>query len=321
MKRLIFPSLILGILFGLSLPGSALAIDSSEATYISLGVSPITHEVQLTPGHTVTGSFRVSNPIKSQTQLDFRVSVAPYSVTTDTYDADFDHQNSLTQLSQWVTLTRDSGTLAPGESADIGYIIKVPRDAPPGGQYCAFIAEIVNDANTPHAGASIVTSARVASLLYATVDGEIHSEGFVLHNDIQKFIFNEPLKVASIVKNTGNIHLPATYTLEVFPLFSDEEVYTNAEKPDVATILPGTQYLSQVSWNESPQLGIFRVRQTVAFGKETSTKEKLVFLCPSWFFMAVMIFFSLCIAWIVYRIYVRRKLAKYANNSTPFQAS
>lgn len=321
MKHPLLSSLILGILFGLCLCGDAFATEATDATYVSLGISPISHEVQLRPGHAITGSFRVMNPSKSQTQLEYRISVVPYSIAGDSYKADFDRHSSLTQLSQWITLTRDSGTLDPGEGVDIGYIINVPQDAPPGGQYAAFLAEIVNDTDISSTSMSIATSARIASLLYATVDGELHSEGFILHNDIQKFIFNESLKVSAVVKNTGNIHLPATYTIEVYPLFSDEEVYTNAEKPQTVTILPGTQYLSQVAWEESPQLGIFRVRQTIAFGAETSTKEKLVFLCPSWFFVAVMIFFSLCIVWIVYRIYIRRKLAKYANNSTPFQAS
>ena len=114
------------------------------------------------------------------------------------------------------------------------------------------------------------------------------------------------MSATSIVENTGNTHANAEYVLQVYPLFGNEEVYTNEENPMTLTILPETQRFNTVTWPNAPHLGIFRVKQTVTIFGETSVTEKVVFLCPIWFMFIVLAIIFCAIFWIITRIRARK---------------
>ncbi|MBQ9180593.1 hypothetical protein IJ135_00645, partial [Candidatus Saccharibacteria bacterium] len=115
------------------------------------------------------------------------------------------------------------------------------------------------------------------------------------------------------VNNTGNVHMDIDYYLQVYPLFSGEEVYTNEENPSHAIVLPETsRYISQ-EWSETPQIGIFKVRQTVMFGSDDSQKsvtEKMVIVCPIWLLFIIFFIIAAIIIWIVMRVRGRNKTSK-----------
>ncbi len=298
-------------------------IAGEEKVVSSLGISPSVQEIAVEPGQSYSAEFKVVNPTKSLSNLSYEIEITPYSVTNEQYDADFDTEQDFNQIVKWVTILKTSGMLEPGESENIPYRIDVPSNAPAGGQYAAFMVKIINpEQNAASKTVAIAASSRVASLLFASVAGETHTDGLVLQNHIANFIFDSPILVSSVVKNIGNVHISATYVIQVYPLFSDEEVYTNEEKPKVDRVIPNTQLYSELKWEESPALGIYKVRQTVSIGEEVSVNEKFVFVCPTWFFLALIAFFSFCILCIIYRIYIRRKLAKRAmSGHSEFQAN
>ena len=97
--------------------------------------------------------------------------------------------------------------------------------------------------------------------------------------------------------------------MQVFPLFGDEEVYTNEENPVKQMVLPGTNRYNELSWDGAPALRIFRVKQTVKIFDEVSVTEKMVFLCPIWFLFIVLLLIFCVIFWIVSRVRNRRKEA------------
>ena len=319
MKIKFLEKLLLGVVFGFIFVGAPAFAE--EGTTVSVGVSPSSQEINLEAGKETEGSFRIINPMTSDEKIDYVVRVVPYTVINSSYDADFDATSDFTEISNWIFLPKDSGTLNPGESIDCPFVVKVPKNAPAGGQYAAIVVEIPNDDKQEEKGVSLSTRARLATLIYASVAGETYRDGAILLNHIPTYILNSPLSATSLVENTGNVHQTVTYTLQVFPLFSDEEVFTNEEKPKKATVIPGTKLQNEIFWEESPTLGVFRVRQTINFNGKESIEEGIVFLCPKWFFMAVLIFALLCIFWIVYRIIVRRKIQKRSKNDVNFQAN
>ncbi len=146
-------------------------------------------------------------------------------------------------------------------------------------------------------------------LIYGNVDGEITKTGKVLENKVPSFLFNPPIMGTSVVENTGNVYTVAKYTLQVFPLFSDEEVYTNEEEPEDNVIFPETKRYNEVTWEGAPHLGIFKVRQTVKIFDDESVTEKIVFLCPLWFLFITLLLIFLTIFWIVSRVFRRKREA------------
>ena len=151
------------------------------------------------------------------------------------------------------------------------------------------------------------TVRRLGYLVYGNVNGDIIRTAKILENKIPSFIFDPPIIATSVVENTGNVYTKASYTLQVFPLFSDEEIYTTEENPDGNILFPETKRYSEISWEGAPALGIFRVKQTIKIFDEVSEVEKLVFLCPLWFIAIILLLIFLIIFWIVSRVRGRNR--------------
>ena len=101
-----------------------------------------------------------------------------------------------------------------------------------------------------------------------------------------------------MVKNNGNTHTDAEYTLQVWPVFSDEEYCTNEENPDKSLVMPETnRYHSQTC--VLPVVGIFRAKQVVSIFGETSIVEKNFIVCPIWLLVIVIFAVISIIIWLV----------------------
>ena len=297
-------------LFGV-MPVSA---DGEKPDY-RLQISPVRLDLDLEPGTTSTGTFEVQN--SGLKAYDFVLGVDPYSVTDENYSIDSETRTAYTDIVDWITFSQNEGHVEPNQNQEITVTVTVPDDVPAGGQYAMIYAEMVRNDEPESTGVAV--NHRVALLVFSEVEGNTRREGQVLETKIPTFIFDPPITATSLVENTGNVHATATYTLQVFPLFGDEEVYTNEENPATLTILPETQRFNSISWDGAPQLGIFRVRETVTILDDTETIEKIVFLCPIWFLFLILLIIFFVIFWLFSRIRSRRRPAARASHrsSTP----
>lgn len=281
---------------------SVFAADGQPAQ--RLQISPVRQDIgDLKPGEKYTGTFKVQN-IGSEA-FKFSVGVSPYTVANENYDQDYDTETEYTDIVNWIKFSQESGEVKPNGEVEVAYTITVPADVAAGGQYAILYAEIASDGQVENTGLSTIQ--RVGMKLYTNIEGNTRKTGSVIENKIPTFLFNPPISASSIVENTGNTHANVKYTLQVYPLFGDEEVYTNEEDPTTLVLLPDTRRLNTVSWDGAPALGIFRVKQTVSFWDETSTTEKVVFLCPIWFIFIILLIIFCIIFWIVSRIRNRKR--------------
>jgi len=279
---------------------------ADDAGEYRLQISPTFAEIEeMRPGKTYTGTFKVQNT--GNKELSYAAEVTPYSVSDKNYTTDTTTETNYTQIKDWVTLSQDSGTLAPDETEEIQYTIKVPADAPAGGQYALINVRMVQDGEAS-GNASIIATKQIGFRLMTDVEGKTNRSGRVVEQNISSILFNPPIIATSVVENTGNVHVKASYVLQVFPLFSDEEVYTNEESPYELTILPETNRFNSISWDGAPHLGIFRVKQTVTIANEVpQTIEKTVFLCPIWLIFIILLIIFCVIFWIFGRIKGRKE--------------
>lgn len=285
--------------------GVAPAFAEEEAPEYGIGMSPTKIDLEdLDPGDTVKSSFTIRNT--GTKTSSYKITVEPYGVEGDDYTATFDNKTKFNDIVDWTTFSDSEGTLEPGESKEITFTVSVPADVPAGGQYGAIVAENSAEKGDATEGASIDIGRRVALIYYANVAGETRNTANIEENKIPGILFNPPISATSIIENTGNTHAEAKYVLQVFPLFSDEEVYTNEEDPDTRLILPETRRFNTISWDGAPHLGIFRVKQTITVFGESSVIDKTVFLCPIWLLFVVLLIIFCLIFWIVTRIRARK---------------
>ena len=268
-------------------------------------VSPSFAEIEeMQPGKSYDGVFKVQNT--GGKDLDYAINVTPYSVKDDIFALDSDTETAYTQMKDWITLSRDSGKLSPNDAEEIKYTIRVPQDAPAGGQYALINIRLVQE-NDSNSGATITANKQIGFRLLGEIEGNTRRTGKVTEQNIPSILFNPPISATSVVENTGNTHITASYVLRVFPLFSNEEVYTNEDSPYEVTVLPETSRYNSISWDDAPHLGIFRVEQTVTIADDTQTIKKTVFLCPIWLIFIILLIIFCVIFWIFSRIKNRNR--------------
>lgn len=294
-------SLVVGLLLALfgTLIQQAPAYSAEDSVDYRLAITPTQKGFGvLEPGQTYSDTFKVKNT--GQESFDFEITFESYNITDEDYSTDYETRTQFNEIIDWLSVDTEKGTVKSGSEAEITYSFTVPDDAHGGAQIGTIMVTMSDVQDDQTEGIQAVR--RLGYIVFGNVNGDIIETANILENKIPGFLFRAPIYAESIVENTGNIYSNASYTLQVFPLFSDEEVFTNEEDPEKQVIFPETKRYNKVAWEGSPQLGIFRVRQTVKLFDETSTEEKLVFICPIWFLFIVILVVILIIWQIVSRI-------------------
>lgn len=277
----------------------------------AISLSPTTQRIILTPGETFTSGFSIVNPNDADSNLDYLATIGSFSYGKDEdgkYDyssADFNTISDLNEIMNWTKIDNPTGVIAPNESRTLSYTIKVPENAPAGGQYMTILVK-ENNKETKDAGTSGVNEVmEMAFIVYAEVTGDTVREGSIEENNIPAFLLGNKLEATSIVRNNGNIHTDAEYVLQVWPLFSDEEVCTNEENPETSLIMPGSERY-HVQSCELPMVGVFKAKQIVRIFGEVSEVEHVIVVCPLWLIFIIIFIIVALIIWIVARVKARK---------------
>ena len=281
---------------------------AAESGY-SIVMSPMEQKIVLVPGESYQASFRISNPSSQKESVNYSLSVEPF-YANENNERVFQSAGDRSKMVDWITLVSPtSGILESNETGNIEFRIDVPETAPAGGQYASIIVTLntgKDDEKTGEkegeAGASIKEVWRMGHLIYADVAGETVRSGEIMDVNVPSFLLSGNISGSSLVKNTGNVHGDAEYTLQVFPLFSGEEVYTNEEKPETKVILPDRAVYSETAWEETPGIGIFNVVYTVKYEDSTAQVKKTVIICPLWLLFLIMFVIALLVIWIFMKV-------------------
>ena len=284
---------------------------AAEGDY-GIGMSPMKEWIVLNAGEQYKSSFVISNPSTNTTDFHYVANVSPFYVN-ENYDVVYEDFGSINQMAGWITLSNYEGILTPNSAKEIYYTVNVPEDAPAGGQYAAIIVQSqamdsessFNDEE--NAGLQINQVLGISHIIYAEISGTTRRSGEILSADVPGFLFSGNISGNSTIKNTGNVHGEARYTLQVFPLFSDEEIYTNEEKSKTKTVVPDRILYNETSWNETPGIGVFNVVYTVEFEGVTTQVSKLVIKCPIWLLFIIIFVIFAIIFWLMMRVRSRKK--------------
>lgn len=305
-KKMLGFALVLGFVAVGALAHNRVA---NAAGTLGFSVSPMKQNIVLNPGDSYRGTFTVSNPASSENDFDYAITISPFYVKDDAdYTAVFDEASDRTMISDWITLVSPAeGTIEPNSSDEIEFVINVPDDAPAGGQYAAITVSSASTNDQTEGSTGIREQLAIAHTIFAEIAGNTIKQGEIKEAGVPSFIFSGDLTASSKVKNTGNVHGKATYTLQVFPLFSDEEVYTNEEKPDEQVILPDRTLYNQTIWKNTPSFGIYNVVYTVKFEGTETKVTKMVIKCPIWMLFSVLFAIAAIIIYLVLKIKARRR--------------
>ncbi|MBQ3294779.1 hypothetical protein IJG98_03615 [Candidatus Saccharibacteria bacterium] len=264
-------------------------------------ISPMFQQITLTPGETYSGNFEVINPGDNTIDFRYTVRVEPFSVE-GLDNLSFTANGSYNQIVDWIELSREEGIISPNETQEVRFSIHVPEDAPAGGQYAAIMVTS-EEYRLDNSTVDLREKYEASHLLYTEVAGETVRKGKIDNVNVPSFLLSGNIAGSATITNEGNVHSQATHTMQIFPLFSSEEVYTNEENPKAAWIMPGNTAYTSVSWDETPSVGIFHVIYNVEYEGVESKVDKIVIVCPLWLLFLIL----LAIFLIIFRILSAKK--------------
>jgi hypothetical protein len=265
---------------------------------IYMQVSPAMRDMgELKAGSTYEGEFKVYN--NGTEDFSYVVSAAPYSVTDESYSSQYTVINSYNRISNWFTFDHTEGFLKSGEFDEVHYVVNVPYDTVGGAQNAVIIVETKDPLNT---NSMVQATARIGLTVYSRVDGENIKEcGKIIELKAPTFLLNPPMTVSARVENCGNVDLAMKQVMNVYPLFSNEPIYTNADKPTILQTLPETRRYNEISWEASPAIGIYWIEEIVTYGGKVETLKKIVVVCPLWLIILIILFIGAAVFWVVSR--------------------
>lgn len=235
------------------------------AEAINVSLTPLVYEVTVKPGTSTSGSLEVQNLSDAAQTL--------YPIARD-FEPDPDSGGSPrflpkpsdtdpTFLSNWVTFSQASMTLAPKETKVLTYQLSVPDNASPGGHYGAVFASAAPPAQLVESGVSLGGS--VGTLLLVTVEGTVTvagSGGALRAVDNQGkswWIYQSlPLDLQYTLHNSGTVHLTPSGALIVRR--GKTTVLERTLNPDNGRVLPA-----------SDRMFTERITDAIGYGRFTAT--------------------------------------------------
>ena len=300
----------------LLITGSFLPSANVFADGYGITLAPMNQKVVINPGESYETSFKISNPVFQTEDVYYELSVEPF-FTNENDEIIFQAEGDSDAIVNWVSFEVPiEGSLKPNEVKEIKFKIDVPENTAAGGQYVSIIATAMsksekegNDSGVTTEGtaATIKEIRRIAHLVYAEITGNTTKSGEITEANVPSFMFGGKITGSSIIKNTGNVHGTAKYTLQVFPLFSGEEVYTNEEEPETKTVMPNRTVYREITWEETPGIGIFNVVYTVEFEGATAQVKKMVIICPIWLLFIIIFAILFAIFYVIAKLKKRSK--------------
>jgi hypothetical protein len=166
---------------------------------LALTISPAKIALSANPGETIEFRMSVRNDLdKSATFYSTIENLTVKGGEEPVFlPADFG-------LPTWIEVQKEI-TLGPKERVEIPVLIRVPKDAPPGGHYAAIFWQTAPpDRKEP--GIGIVT--KVGALILLEVSGEVVEKAEVLSFGAEKKFFTHlPVNFSFDLKNEGNVHI------------------------------------------------------------------------------------------------------------------
>ncbi len=235
----------------------------ADRGYLIVSPNRLMFDGVLEPLKSYSSSFRAINV--GGAPITFDLTVEPFSVTNETYEAVYSEPSNRTRITDWITFPGGKEfTLDPQEDVEIIVRVNIPRDAIGGGQYAAVMANI----HAPVEGTSspFQATARIAIPLFSTVKGDIIFKGAIISHDSTAFTFSPIIKTSTILENTGNADYSAKYHLTITSAWNNEITYEDTQEK---LILPDTKRIFEQNWDSAPALGFFNLEQQVTdFQKE-----------------------------------------------------
>ncbi len=278
---------------------------------VTFTITPAITDRHVKPGDTFTLTLRLTN--KSNIPQALRAYTKNFAANGLEGGITFGDDNITSYTaSTWISLDQPSLVLPPDGHQDIAATVTVPKNAEPGGHYASILFEQMIQ-NLPSETSHVQVAARLTSLLFLTVDGDVIEAGQILGATpgsqcsavvcgfkAPRFLDKGPVPFSFIFNNTGNVHVRPKATITIF---QNNKQVAKLDLDDRA-VLPNSQRLFEAKWDRVVLSGHYTAKLHLVYGsKNYSLDATTSFWAFPW--QAVLIIAILAVG--AYGVFLSRK--------------
>ena len=200
--------------------------------------SDLFYRAKAAEGETLTLAIPLSNDSDKEMKVDFAVR----DIVTDAEKGSLYEEapHHVRSCSDWITLTSKQVVIPAKGSMDLRYTVKVPKNVPERGSYCAVImmepALDADDLKAPEKGVRVVTKVRYAYLLVVDI-GTGEPKLKIVKKEVVPV--NEHKEFWVDVQNIGQVMLRPRLAVD---LYDPSGVIVTKQESMQQTILPNSSY-------------------------------------------------------------------------------
>jgi hypothetical protein len=209
----------------------------------AMTLTPVRYEIQGNPGDTLTKEMTIIND--GSTAVRYYSSFANFEAQGETGSASFVTPKD--DIGTWM-MTDESITLAPGEQKTVAFVVKIPKDAEPGGHFGVIFWGTAPENNSGDKQVSV--TAKTGLLVLLTVNGAVKEGGGLLGFSTlnNQFWYNSlPVSFTYRFQNTGGDRVKPIGLIKI-----RDTVFLPAQKlnanPVNGNILPNSTRKFTVDW-------------------------------------------------------------------------
>lgn len=291
--------IILALGFTFCVLGFAITARAQEVQRTYTIVNPQI-EAKLNPGQSSEGTTKVIN--QTDVPLTFSLAVQDFIVTDTVGTPDLLPANTLAgkySAASWIAVTPSTFTVQPGQKQVVNYYIQVPANARPGGHYAAITYSPLSPSQNATGG---TVRTQVGSLFYITVNGQVNEQAVVSRFLANSFYEYGPAKIATQIKNLGDLHITPQGTLNLSGLFVNQSV-----KLDSDNIFPGAARDYTNTLGQNLMIGRYKATLIASYG--TNGNLPLVATLYFWVFpwRITLVIILAIVALILGGLYLRKR--------------
>ncbi len=222
------------------------------------------------------------------------------------------------ELAAWVTIPTGGIRVAAGETVQIPFTIRVPKDAEPGGHYAGIM---VGSETGGAVQGGVGVSSALSSLLLVRVAGEAVESGFIRDFSTENFVVqSQDASFQLEFKNTGNVHIEPRGEVEITNMFGKIRGHITLQSgSSFGHILPFSTKSFMFTWKGETNyldIGLYRARATLYYGEqgEKVAYHNTYFLVFPWLPALAMLSSLALFSW-----FVRRGVRRYVESAVSIE--
>lgn len=287
---------------------------------LTLTIVPPLVKINMVPGQVWSSSLKVVNNNKDE--LTVYASALDFTSNKENGAVEFIPKENIQEgqsflLSQWLEVSLDPIVIAPYQSKEIPFTIRVPEGAEPGGHYAAIlVSNRAADGNMPGSGIKVASS--VSCLILLNVQGEVVEDAIIREFSSPRDFYQKPaVDFVARVENKGNVHIQPKGEIKIFNFWGKERgsVVFN-QSAHFGNVLPKSVRRWRLSWSSDEgllEIGRFKAILILSFGEQAKQTASAVIyfwvvpLKPILGISGFFIFFVLLLV-LILRVYIKRAI-------------